>query len=189
MSEPSGVEVVGERDLSGLGMVPSRMVLTLAHERWARFFDAEAARLGAALCGLSPIIEHVGSTAVPGLLAKPIVDVGVVVGDVEDFAVAVAPLQALGYRDRGQNGDDLMRRYFVLEVDGRRVAQLHLWARAASAWREAVAFRDLLRTRADLREAYAVEKRRVAAAVGWRKGDYAVAKGAFVQELLDRWFR
>lgn len=177
------------RVLPGVGMVPDRMVLTLDHDRWARFFDAEAARIATALQDPSPTIEHVGSTAVPGLLAKPIVDIGVAVGGVEDFSGAVAPLQSLGYRDRGRNGDDPMRRYFVLEVDGRRVVQLHLWAAAAPAWQEAVGLRDLLRTRADLRQAYAAEKRSVAAAVGWDKRTYSAAKGAFVAESLDRWVR
>lgn len=175
--------------LPGVGMVPDRMVLTLDHARWARFFHTEAQRIATALPELSSTTEHVGSTAVPGLLAKPIVDVAVVVGGVEDFERAVAALQHLGYLDRGQNGDDPLRRYLVLEIGHRRVAQLHLWAEAAPAWREAVAFRDLLRTRDDLREAYALEKRRVAAAVGWDKRAYSLAKGAFVAELLDRWIR
>mgnify|MGYP002623806528 CR=1 FL=1 len=174
---------------AGVGMSPDRMVLTLDHERWAHFFEAETQLIATALQELSPIIEHVGSTAVRGLLAKPIVDVAVVVGGVEDLEGAVAPLQTLGYLDRGQNGDDPLRRYLVLEVDQRRVAQLHVWTETAAAWREGVAFRDLLRTRDDLCEAYALEKRRVAAAVGWDKRGYSLAKGVFVGQILDRWIR
>lgn len=169
-------------------MAPDRMVLALDHDRWAAFFREEEGRVAEALSFLSPRIEHVGSTAVPGLLSKPVVDVGVV-ADLDAFSACLGPLEALGYRHRGQHGDDPLRRYFVLEADGRRVVQLHLWAETGVAWREAVAFRDLLRDREDLRAAYAAEKRRVAREVEWDKRAYSLAKGTFVDEVLQRWVR
>lgn len=184
---PPSAEV--ERRRLDVGMSRDRMVLTLGHRRWSRFFEVEAIRVAEALRDQSPRIEHIGSTAVPGLLAKPIVDIGGAVDDVDDVHAVVPDLEALGYQYRGQNGDDPLRRYFVLETGRRRVVQLHLWSQRASAWREALAFRDLLRGRPDLRKAYAEEKRRAAAEVGWKKGAYSIAKSAFVAELLDLWVR
>lgn len=66
-----------------------------------------------------------------------------------------------------------------------RFVQVHVWSEAARAWREALMFRDLLRERADLRSAYSAEKRRVAEAVNWDNGRYAIEKGPFIEELRE----
>lgn len=166
-----------------------RLVLTTGHRGWARFFEIESRRIAEALAFLSPTIEHVGSTAVPGLLSKPIVDIGVAVGGIGDLPRAVDPLVNLGYVDRGRNGDDPLRRYFVLQEGTHRLAQLHLWTQDAAAWRQALAFRDLLRAREDLRRRYAEEKRRVAREVGWDKKAYSAAKSSFLADVLEEWIR
>ena len=170
-------------------MVRSRLELAHDHDVWRRFYERESARVAAALSPLMPRIEPIGSTAVSGLPAKPIVDLCVVVPTEADFDRAIEPLERLGYTHRGQHGDDPLRRYFVLEDGDRRLAQLHLWAETASAWREAVALRDLLRERAEVREAYAREKLRAAEAVGWDKRAYSLEKGPFIERVLDRWIR
>lgn len=134
--------------------------------------------------GRLPRIEHVGSTSVPGLLAKPIVDLLLVAPGLDDLDRCVAPLEALGWVHRGPYGDDPLRRYFVLDRCGRRMAQLHAWPEEAPAWRDMLRFRDLLRGSADLRAAYEREKLRVAEEVGWDKRAYSVAKGAFIEDAL-----
>lgn len=159
----------------GVGMSRQRLELTRNHDVWAGFFGQEAKRVADALALLSPRIEHIGSTAVPGLLAKPIIDLAVVVARESHLAQSIGLLEGLGYRHRGQHGDDELRRYFVLEQDGLRMAQLHLWANSSPGWREAILFRDLLREREDLRDAYGREKVRVAKDVGWDKKAYAMA--------------
>ena len=55
-----------------VGLFPKRLELLQRHEVWSRFFEEEAGRIACALASLSPRIEHIGSTAVPGLIAKPI---------------------------------------------------------------------------------------------------------------------
>lgn len=165
---------------------PARLELLDDHAEWGRLYARESARVAAALAPLRPRIEHIGSTAVPGLLAKPVVDLCVVVPTGDELDRAVAPLEGLGYRHRGPHGDDPLRRYFVLDEGDRRVAQLHLWPEAAPAWREALDFRDLLREDDELREAYAREKRRAAEAVGWDKRAYSLEKGPFIEAVLDR---
>lgn len=167
------------------GMLRSGMRLVPHDPSWAEWFAAEAARLRAALGSLALRIEHVGSTAVPDLLAKPVIDICVVVATPAAFTSAVDPLARLGYRHRGQHGDDPLRSYFVLDREERRVAQLHMYAEEAPAWQVQVRFRDLLCAHADLRRAYEREKLRVAEAVGWDKSAYAVRKGPFIEALLE----
>ena len=154
---------------------------------WPARFAAEAARLRAALGDRASAIEHVGSTAVPGLAGKPVLDVAVAVAGEPEADACIARLAALGYEYRGPYGDDPRRRYYVRDVDGARVAQIHLYVLPAAAWDEKLAFRDALRADPALASAYAAEKHRVAESVGWDKGAYAVAKGPFVERVLAAW--
>jgi GrpB-like predicted nucleotidyltransferase (UPF0157 family) len=153
---------------------------------WPARFAAEAARVAAALGARALAIEHVGSTAVPGLAGKPVLDLAVAVAGEAEADACVAPLVALGYDYRGPYGDDPRRRYYVRDAAGRRVSQIHLYLLPAPAWEEKLIFRDALRADPALAAAYAAEKRRVAAAVAWDKGAYAVAKGPFVERALAR---
>lgn len=151
---------------------------------WPARFAAEASRVRAALGAHALAVEHVGSTAVPGLAGKPVLDLGTAVGSEAAADACVAPLVGLGYAYRGPYGDDPRRRYYVRDQGGVRVAQVHLYVLPAAAWDEKLAFRDALRADPALASAYAAEKRRVADAVGWDKGAYSVAKGPFVERVL-----
>lgn len=151
---------------------------------WPDGFRVEAERLRAALGPRVGSIEHVGSTAVPGLLAKPVLDIALAVSGEPAADACIAPLQSLGYEYRGPYGEDPRRRYYVRDVEGRRVCQIHLYILPARGWEEKLAFRDALRADPALAQAYAAEKRRVADAVGWDKGVYSVAKGPFVERVL-----
>ena len=151
---------------------------------WPAAFEAEAGRIGSALGPRARRIEHIGSTSVPGLLAKPVIDIAVAVDSAAEAEACVAPLQSLGYEHRGMHGDDPARRYFALDRDGRRRVQIHMWILPAAGWDRLLRFRDLLRARPDLASAYAREKLRVADAVGWDKMAYSEAKGPFIESLL-----
>jgi GrpB-like predicted nucleotidyltransferase (UPF0157 family) len=164
--------------------VPGGLRLAAYDPAWPARFAREAARVGAALGGRAAAVEHVGSTAVPGLAGKPVLDLAVAVRSAAEADACVAPLAALGYAYRGPHGDDPRRRYYVRDAAGRRVAQLHLYVVPAAAWDEKLAFRDALRADPALAAAYAAEKRRVADLVAWDKGAYAVAKGPFVERVL-----
>ncbi|HEX2202277.1 MAG TPA: GrpB family protein [Longimicrobium sp.] len=163
----------------------SRTLRLVPHDpAWPERFAAEAARIRAALGARALAVEHVGSTAVPGLMGKPVLDVGIAVGSEADADACIAPLGALGYAYRGPYGDDPRRRYYVRDEGGVRVAQVHLYVLPAAAWDEKLAFRDALRADPALAAAYEAEKRRVAEAVEWDKGAYSIAKGPFVERIL-----
>jgi GrpB-like predicted nucleotidyltransferase (UPF0157 family) len=151
---------------------------------WPERFEAEAGRLRAALGGLASAVEHVGSTAVPGLAGKPVLDIAITVASEAAADACIAPLAGLGHAYRGAYGDDPRRRYYVRDADGRRVAQIHLYILPAAAWDEKLAFRDALRADPALAAAYSAEKHRVAGEVAWDKAAYAIAKGPFVERTL-----
>lgn len=148
-------------------------------------FEAESERLRTALGGALMAVEHVGSTAVPGLAGKPVLDVGIAVASEADADGCIQSLENLGYEYRGPHGDDPRRRYYVRDVNGVRMAQIHLYILPANAWDEKLAFRNALRADPALAAAYSAEKHRVAEAVGWDKSAYALAKGPFVERVLS----
>ncbi len=140
----------------------------------------------AALGDAAQAMEHVGSTAVPGLPGKPVLDVAIAVANDADADACIAPMQSLGYEYRGPYGEDPRRRYYVRNAGGVSVVHVHLYVLPAAAWHALLAFRDALRADTALSTAYAAEKYRVAEAVGWDKSAYSLAKGPFVQRVLQR---
>ncbi|MBD0320017.1 MAG: GrpB family protein [Gemmatimonadetes bacterium] len=166
------------------GTIPATLRLAEYDPAWPARFAAEAARIRAALGTLAAAVEHVGSTAVPGLPGKPVLDLAIAVATEADADACVAPLQALGYTYRGPHGDDPRRRYYVRDAAGKRFSHIHLYILPARAWDEKLAFRDALRADPALARAYAAEKWRVAEAVGWDKAAYSLAKGPFVERVL-----
>ncbi|QJR37259.1 GrpB family protein [Gemmatimonas groenlandica] len=156
---------------------------------WPVRFAAEAARLRPALGAAAQAIEHVGSTAVPGLDGKPVLDIAIAVANDADADACITPMQTLGYDYRGPYGDDPRRRYYVRDDDaGVRLVHVHLYVLPATAWQRKLAFRDALRADPALAAAYAAEKYRVAEAVQWDKEAYSIAKGPFVQRVLATLF-
>lgn len=166
-------------------MIPASTLRLAPYDpAWPARFAAEAARIRSAVGALVTAIEHVGSTAVPDLAGKPVLDLAIAVATERDADACIAPVEALGYTYRGAYGDDPRRHYYVRDVAGERLSQIHLYILPARAWDEKLAFRDALRADPALARAYAVEKWRVAEAVGWDKGAYSIAKGPFVERVL-----
>jgi GrpB-like predicted nucleotidyltransferase (UPF0157 family) len=130
-------------------------------------------------------VEHVGSTAIPGLAAKPILDLQ---APVQDLAVAEQIAPALAPHDWHYVHPDLdqrpYRRFFVKVVDGCRAAHLHLMTASSPRWRQQLAFRDALRARPELVRAYAQLKHDLAARHPDDREAYTAGKRLFVDEVL-----
>lgn len=123
---------------------------------WPLLFREEAGRLRQALGAVALRIDHIGSTAVPGLAAKPIIDVQVAVAAFDPLAAYRGPLETLGYLFRADN-PDRTKRYFRESPGARR---MHIHVRRHGSWSEqfALLFRDFLRRHAQQAEAYAAFK-------------------------------
>ena len=125
---------------------------------WPVLFAQEERYLRQRIGHLVRDIQHVGSTLVPGLDAKPIIDIAVAVSDTQDIARCRAPLVELGYLDRGDTGSD-GGYLFVKEIaPGIRTHHLHLIALDDPQWTNYLRFRDRLSTDATLRSEYAALK-------------------------------
>ena len=132
-------------------------------------------------------IEHVGSTAIPGLAAKPIIDLQ---APVDDLEVAEAVASVLAPHDWHYVPPELdrrdHRRFYVRVADDRRVAHLHLMTLRSARWHQQIAFRDALREDPELVHAYASLKTQLAHHHRHDREAYSAAKQAFVQQVLDR---
>jgi GrpB-like predicted nucleotidyltransferase (UPF0157 family) len=159
---------------------------------WPARFEEEAARLRALLPeGAIGRIEHMGSTAVPGLAAKPIVDMLVEVDDLERVRREIAPvLERAGYtflwRPSAPGDADIAYAWFIRrDDDGVRTHHVHFLEPGAKAW-DRLTFRDWLRARPEVAEAYGALKRRAAQEHPEDRRAYAAAKGKFIREALAK---
>ncbi|WP_313408570.1 GrpB family protein [Aeromicrobium sp.] len=165
------------------GFGPSRDLTITDHQpRWAEDFEALASRITDALGSTALHIEHVGSTSVPGLPAKPIIDVGVAVPDSDEEAAYVPAFEAAGFvlavREPWWQGHRLFR-------CPEPRANVHVFgAEAAEPHRHRI-FRDWLRSHPQDRDRYA-DAKRAAAAAGGHVMEYNARKQAVLREILVR---
>ena len=165
----------------GLGRREVRLV---PHDsRWAVAYRHEAERLLQALGAHALEIVHIGSTAVPGLPAKPLLDIMVAIASLEERRAVIPRLERIGYEFRPR--DTLPQRLFFIagEPEARRV-NLSLAALDSAFWRDHLAFRDILRARPEVASAYARLKAGLAEQYPDDRLAYTAAKGAFVASVL-----
>jgi GrpB-like predicted nucleotidyltransferase (UPF0157 family) len=152
---------------------------------WPDAFERERAAILGALGDLVFAIEHVGSTAVPGLGAKPIIDIMIGLRDLAGHVRCVAPLQSLGYEHKGEFGIP-GRHYFRRPVRGPRTHQLHMVEHGRDFWVRHLLFRDYLRRNPDEAAAYQRLKLRLAARFGTDVEGYTEAKTEFIESAVAK---
>lgn len=148
---------------------------------WPALFDSECRLLHDALGHVVVAIDHVGSTAVPGLAAKPIIDILMEVTDLEAFDSVDQHMMSIGYTPKGEFGIP-GRRYFQKGGDA-RTHHLHAFQSGDFNLIRHLAFRDYLRAHPDAARQYSELKRAVAAACGNDLGRYCDGKDAYVKRL------
>jgi GrpB-like predicted nucleotidyltransferase (UPF0157 family) len=151
---------------------------------WPVLFCELGHRLRQALGDIAVRIDHVGSTAVPGLAAKPVLDVQVSVATLEPLDAYRLPLEAAGWSWRADN-PDLTKRYFREVPGGQRT---HVHVRQAGSFGEQITllFRDYLRAHPDEASSYAALKYRLAKEFRDDRPRYVDSKGPFVWQVLAR---
>ena len=150
---------------------------------WPSWFAAEEAGIRAVLGERVLLLEHVGSTAVPGLPAKPLIDIAMELADTADEPAYVPDLEAAGYVLRIREPDWFEHRVFK---DPERDINLHVFPAGCSEVRRMILFRDWLREHEDDRTLYARAKRELAARPWKYMQQYADAKTAVVAEIMAR---
>jgi len=163
--------------------VEDRIVIVDYDPTWPEQFQRLGTRLREALGPLALRIDHIGSTSVPGLAAKPILDVQISVTSLEPVSTYQPGLESAGFRWQADN-PERTKRYFR-EAAGPRI---HIHVRAAGSWSEqfALLMRDYLRAQPDEAARYAALKRELAGRLGGDRHAYTDAKDPFIWALMAR---
>ncbi len=177
----------------GVAPLPERNVKTLEvvlyDPEWPRQFSEEHARLSAALGDLACRIDHNGSTAVPGLAAKPIIDIQMSVNSLFPIENYRGPLQKLGYV-HVPHADDARCPFFHRGAQWPHSHHVHVVESGGNEERRTLAFRDYLRDHTAAAAEYARLKLELAPAFSatdsGKREEYAQAKGAFIERIVTR---
>jgi GrpB-like predicted nucleotidyltransferase (UPF0157 family) len=157
---------------------------------WPACFEWDRTRIADALGAAALSIDHIGSTSVPGLAAKPIIDILLQVADSAAEETYVPALEAAGYALRIREPEWLEHRLFYRRAAPHDV-NLHVLSpgHAAEEIRRTLAFRDWLRTHEDDRNRYQEAKRKLSTREWRYVQDYADAKTGIVEEILGKALR
>jgi len=150
---------------------------------WPAQFEGEAAKIRAGLGDGALVLEHVGSTSIPGLAAKPIIDILLAVADSSDEDAYVPALTAQGYRLHLREPD--WEQHRVMKGENPYV-NLHVFTAGSHEITRMLAFRDRCRTHRDEFALYAETKRALAGQVWRHVQHYANAKGEVVEAIIGR---
>jgi GrpB-like predicted nucleotidyltransferase (UPF0157 family) len=167
--------------------VSEPIVVVPYNPAWPLQFEEEKARILAAISPFVDCMEHMGSTGVPGLAAKPIIDILIGVRSLADAPLFLPPLVSLGY-DYIQKHEAVFpeRRYLHRLVNGLHTHHLHMVEPDSNFFMVQIAFRDYLRRHADARDHYAALKLDLAQRYSNDREAYTDAKGDFIQGILAK---
>jgi GrpB-like predicted nucleotidyltransferase (UPF0157 family) len=161
-----------------------KVIIVPYDPQWPQLFSQLGTALRTALGETARRIDHIGSTAIPGLHAKPIIDIQISVTAFDRLEVYRLPLEGLGYTFRAEN-PERTKRYFR-EAPGQ--GRTHIHVRRWGSWAEqfALLFRDYLRVHPDDAKRYAALKYSLAEKYGEDRYSYTEAKAPFIWEIMNK---
>jgi GrpB-like predicted nucleotidyltransferase (UPF0157 family) len=165
-----------------LGLEKGFVKLLPHDEKWHELFADEKARILDAIGAFVVGIEHVGSTSVCGIAAKPILDIAIAIADKASGELSIAPLEKLGYVYRGENG--IPGRFYFRKGAPQRTHHIHMLLADSKELRNHLAFRDYLRRNPSFAEEYDRLKKELAAEYPNDRERYLDGKTEFVERIL-----
>lgn len=167
-----------------LGLKRGTVKLSKYDKKWTKLFETEKQLLLGTLGSDIIAIEHIGSTAIPGIPAKPLIDINIAVSSIDDAATGkfIAPLRKLGYAYMHKFPD---RCFFAKGPEEKRTHHLNLVkAGNGSGWTDCILFRDHLRRNKPARDEYAALKTKLAEQFPLDRESYTQAKEKFIQKII-----
>lgn len=165
---------------------PAEVVLVEYNPLWPAKFEEEKARILCLIGAWVERVEHIGSTSVPGLGAKPIIDIMVGICSLADAPECIKRLETIGYEYvPGHEAVLPERRYFhKVAADNTRTHHLHMVETASEFWERHLLFRDYLRSHPETARAYYGLKKELAARFRQDRGAYTDAKTSFIERVV-----
>ena len=163
----------------------SEIVLSEYQELWPQQFLRVAEQVRAVVPIAGAVLEHIGSTSVPGLCAKPVLDILLGVGSLGEVEAWIPSLGSAGFMYRPEYEVAIPDRRYFVRPEGQTVrVHLHAVLLGGQLWRQHLYFRNALREEPLLREQYATLKRGLAVAHAGDKAAYTEAKSPFIRQVL-----
>jgi GrpB-like predicted nucleotidyltransferase (UPF0157 family) len=172
-------------DWERLGTAGGQIEIAAYSSAWPGLFEREASRIMQVCAGAVTLVEHIGSTAIPGMPAKPILDLMPGLAAYADGLKTIEPMQRLGYEYFGENGIP-GRYYFDLKFEGRSVAHVHMFETGSQPWQRHLIFRDQLRLDPAAAARYAELKKELAARFRKDREAYTNAKSGFINSVIQK---
>ena len=151
-------------------------------DEWARLFQEEKSRLLAAVGKYVLDIQHVGSTSIPGMMAKPIIDIAIAVNNFEEASVCVTPIEHLGYEYKGELG--IPRRHYFAKGNP-RTYHIHMNEISSQDWNDQINFRNYLLQHQEIAKEYAELKLKLAQQYPTDRPTYTDSKTPFIERILQ----
>jgi GrpB-like predicted nucleotidyltransferase (UPF0157 family) len=178
--------MTAHEDMNRASQAPRPIVLVAYNPAWPNNFHAEADAIRVALPEVVEDIHHIGSTAIPGIVAKPVIDILLVVTELEQLDACASALVDLGYQSMGEFGIP-GRRYFRRDTaDGVRTHHVHAFPVASPQIQRHLAFRDFLRAHPEEARRYGALKLDLAKRFSPDMARYTDGKTAFIRDIEER---
>ncbi len=165
-----------------LGLAKGTVALADSNANWSRLYEEERARLWPTIGPLVVDIQHFGSTSIPGIKAKPILDLLVGLRRFEDGLALIAPMQALGYE---YMGTDMVPDDHLFGLGEPRTHLVHGVVHGGFHWTRNLRFRDKMRADPSLAASYEALKVDLAQRFADRRAEYTAAKKTFIESIAD----
>ena len=166
-----------------LGLNRGKVNISPYRAEWNDLFELEKENVEEAVGEYVVDIQHVGSTSIQGMSAKPILDIAVAVRDFDEARICIEPLGGIGYEFRGENG--IPRRHFFRK-GAPRTHHIHIFEKTSADWEEIVLFRDCLRSNQSLAEEYRKLKGDLAHRFPKDRQSYQAGKGEFIEGVIKK---
>ena len=165
-----------------IGLEKGIVKLSPYTDDWKLLFEVEKVKLLTAVGAYILDIQHVGSTAIPGMMAKPIIDIAIAVFDFEEAKVCIQPIEALGYEYKGEFG--IPHRHYFVKGDP-RIFHIHMSEINDLQWKNLLLFRDYLCEHPNIATEYAELELQLACKYPQDRTAYLDGKAPFIQRALQ----
>lgn len=178
-----------------LGLTRGKAVVVDYDPQWPMLFEEERARIQSAVGHIAAGVHHVGSTSIPGMAAKPILDIAVMLREFQDGERCIEPMESIGYTHRGLNDDIPGDRFFVKGLPPReggsggeevRTHILHMYPLGSPLAQNHLAFRDYLIAQPELAAEYMQLKFTLADRHPDDRVSYSKGKASFIRAVLAK---
>jgi GrpB-like predicted nucleotidyltransferase (UPF0157 family) len=166
--------------------MPDPVIIVSYDPRWPPMYEEEKALIVGAMGRWLAAIEHIGSTSVPGLGAKPIIDIMVGVRSLDDAQYCIEPLAAVGYVYKPQYEQEMPERRYFNKGPQDNHRHLHMVELGGEFWQRQLLFRNYLRAHPEAAQAYEALKRDLAAHYGQDREGYTEAKTEFIRSIGEK---